>query len=303
VEISPLDQEDREHPAGHDRYQDGTFSGIIDATLIVATPLHVGSGELRMTDNPQLPLVREMTRFRGRPAIPASTLKGLIRSTVEAISRSCVRITRARWHQLPEGAAPCRKKENLCIACRMFGSLGYQGLVRLSDAVLGGEYTPVIVHMPSLYRPRNRAGVYYKGGGKVKGRKVYQHGQPVTDANTPVEAIRPESKLSFQVQFDNLTEAQVGLLLTGMGVGKPPLVLKVGGGKPACYGSVLATVDKMQVWGDAQDLYESYDVEPDDIDLDKFLEAAQTLIVPEQLERLAELLTYNPQRECPAGVY
>jgi hypothetical protein len=305
VEIAPLERGDRQHPAGHDRYLDDHFNGVIEAVLIVATPVHVGSGGLRMTGNPRVPLVRSLTRVRGRPAIPASTLKGLVRSTVEAISRSCVRITRARRNQLPQGAAPCRDKENLCVACRMFGSLGYQGLVRFSDAVLDEGQKPMVARMPSLFAPRSRTGVYYGSSNQVKGRKVYQHGRTVTNANTPVEVLRPESTLAFQVQFDNLTKAQVGLLLTGMGLGEPELILKVGGGKPACYGSVMVQLRSLQVWGDVERLYSAYDVTPDAVELSEFLAAAknEVLILPDQLRRLAELLAYDSDRECPSGVY
>jgi hypothetical protein len=305
VEIAPLDRGDRQHPAGHDRFLDDHLSGAIEAVLIVATPVHVGSGGLRMTGNSRMPLVRSLTRVRGRPAILASTLKGLVRSTVEAISRSCVRITRARRNQLPQGAAPCRDKENLCVACRMFGSLGYQGLVRFSDAVLDEGQKTSVARMPSLFAPRSRTGVYYGSGNRVKGRKVYQHGRTVTDANTPVEVLRPESTLAFQVQFDNLTKAQVGLLLTGMGLGEPELVLKVGGGKPACYGSVMVRLKSLQVWGDAERLYSTYDVTPDPVELSEFLAAAknEALILPAQLDRLAKLLAYDPGRECPSGMY
>lgn len=304
VEISPLGREDRKRPAGHDRYLDGHFSGVIEATLVVATPLHVGSGGLRMTGSTRMPLVRSFTRVRGQPAIPASTLKGLVRSTVEAISRSCVRVTRARWDQLPEGAVPCKNKENLCVACRMFGALGYQGLVRFSDAVLSQGQRLAVARMPSLFSPRSRTGVYYGTGDQVKGRKIYRHGRTVTSANTPVEVLRPKSTLAFQVQFDNLTEAQVGLLLTGMGLGDPELILKVGGGKPACYGSVMARLESLRVWGDAGRLYTDYDIEPGSVDASRFLAAArEELIVPKQLAQLVELLTYDPSRECPAGVY
>ena len=305
VEIAPLETKHREHPAGHDQYKDGYFSGVIEATLVVATPLHIGSGGLRMTGNSRLPLVRSITRVQGRPAIPASTLKGLVRSTVETISRSCVRITRARRNQLPQGTAPCRDKENLCVACRMFGSLGYQGLVRFSDAVLGEGQKLAIARMPSLFAPRGRTGVYYGSGNRVKGRKVYMHGRTVTDGNTPVEVLKPESTLAFRVQFDNLTKAQVGLLLTGMGLGEPELILKVGGGKPACYGSVMVQLRDLQVWGDAKRLYSAYDVAPDPVEPAEFLKAArgEGLILSDQLKQLAELLAYDLNRECPSGNY
>ena len=108
VDIEPLEKKDRRFPQGHERYQPGTVSGRIEATLIVATPLHVSSGQIRLREGREPPLVREITRVDDAPCIPASTLKGVVRSVAEAITKSCVRISRVRRHQLPSGAAQCQ---------------------------------------------------------------------------------------------------------------------------------------------------------------------------------------------------
>lgn len=266
------------------------------------TPLHVGSGSLRLTELDDPPLVKSHVRVNERPAVPASTMKGMVRTVVEAITRSCVRITRARRNELPRGAAECRNEKQLCIACRMFGALGYQGLVRFSDAVLRDEYQVRVARMPALYGPRRRAGIY-KERGQVKGRKFYKHGQTVLDADTPVEVCPIRSELDFRVDFDNLTSAEVGLLLTAMGVGRRRFYLKVGGGKPACYGSVGVRLRAFQTWESPAELYGQYDVEQSDVELGAYVHEAGTLIEEAQLSQLLEIWEFDTERECPEGNY
>jgi len=301
VEIEPLEHEDRRHPAGHDRYQPDTVSGRLEATLVVATPLHVSSGRFKMRRGKEPPLVKELTRVNGQPCVPASTLKGVVRSVVEAITRSCVRISRARTDQLPRGVAACRDKENLCLACRMFGALGFEGHVRFDDAVLR-EGQLGIARMPALYAPRGRTRAYFVGA-KVKGRKFYKHGRPVTQADTPVEVLMPESQLGLTVRFENLSPGEVGVLLTALGLGEPQLVLKFGGGKPACYGSAVVRLDELQVWGNARKLYADYDVERQARSLNEYLQDATDLLLADQLESLAEIWKYDVSRQCPEGNY
>jgi hypothetical protein len=301
VEIEPLSPTDRQRPTGHEQYHPGTVSGRLEARLIVATPLHVSSGRIRMRRGKQPPLVKELTRVNGQPCIPASTLKGVVRSVVEAITRSCVRISRVRASQLPKGVAACRDKENLCLACRMFGALGFEGHVRFDDAVLReGELG--IARMPALYAPRSRTRVYFVGN-EVKGRKFYKHGQPVTKADTPVEVLMPESQLGFTVRFENLSPGEVGVLLTALGLGEPELVLKLGGGKPACYGSAIARLDDFQVWGSARDLYASYEITRVTTSPDQCVQDAQSLILRDRLRELADLWRYDVDRECPSMNY
>jgi len=301
VEIAPLSRDDRQFPKGHERYHPGTASGRLEATLVVATPLHVSSGRMRMRKGQQPPLVKELTRVNGQPCVPASTLKGVVRSVVEAITRSCVRITRARSNQLPRGAAECRDKGNLCLACRMFGALGFEGHVRFGDAVLR-EGSVGVTRMPALYAPRKRTRAYYAGN-EVKGRKFYKHGQPVTKANTPVEVLTPESQLGVTIRFENLTPGEVGVLLTALGLGEQQLVLKFGGGKPACYGSAVVSLNDLQVWENAQDLYTGYEVERVDQSLGEYVKEASDLLLSGQLQRLAEIWEYDMDRECPEGNY
>ena len=150
VDISPLERDDRRHPAGHDRYYPDTLSGRLTGQLTALSPVHVASGLLEMTGRRDVPLVKAHVRSAGRPVIPGSSFKGAIRSIVEAISRSCVRVTRVRRNQLPRDADGCRNPRRLCVACRMFGSLGFQGNVRFSAAVLRAGFEPGVVSIPAL---------------------------------------------------------------------------------------------------------------------------------------------------------
>lgn len=303
VEIEPLSPNYRQSPKGHEQYHADTVSGRLEATLIVATPLHVSSGRFKMRRGKEPPLVKELTRVNGKPCIPASTLKGVVRSVVEAITRSCVRITRARPNQLPRGTAACRDKDNLCLACRMFGAMGFEGHVRFGDAVLHeGKESLSIARMPALYAPRGRTRAYFAGH-EVKGRKFYQHGQTVTQANTPVEVLVPESQLTFTVRFENLMPGELGVLLTSLGMGETELVLKLGGGKPSCYGSALISLNNLQVWENARALYADYDIELVAKSPDDYLRQVGNLILPDHLQHLADIWAYDMSRQCPEGNY
>src|SRR5579884_3442398 len=81
-------------PIGHDRYQEELLTGSIQGTLVALSPLHVASGSIELTGG-QPSLVKAHFRCGDRPAIPGSSLKGAIRSIVEAISDppSCARVT------------------------------------------------------------------------------------------------------------------------------------------------------------------------------------------------------------------
>jgi CRISPR/Cas system CSM-associated protein Csm3 (group 7 of RAMP superfamily) len=301
VEIESLEAKDRKKPIGHDRYEADAVSGRLEAMLIVATPLHVSSGRIKMRQGKEPPLVREMTRVNGDPCVPASTLKGVVRSIVEAITRSCVRVSRAPTNQLPAGAGACRDAERLCLACRMFGALGFEGHVRFGDAVLH-EGELAIARMPALYAPRTRTRAYFAGN-DVKGRKFYEHGQTVIDSQTPVEVLKPEAELSFQVRFENLTSGQLGVLLTGLGLGNPELVLKLGGGKPACYGSAIVRLDRLLVSENTQTLFSSYETDYESSDVSLYLSEARSLLQEDKLKSLAQIWRYDTNRHCPDGNY
>jgi hypothetical protein len=309
VKIEPLEPGDRQHPVGHERYHPKTVSGRLEATLIVVTPLHVASGRIQMREGQVPPLVKEMTRVDDQPCVQASTIKGTVRSVVEAITRSCIRITSSnKWEkygvEYPEGTEGCEDPENLCLACRMFGSLGFEGHVRFGDAVLQDGMLE-FADMPELWEPASEGADPYLDEGFPTGRKFYRHGEAVTCSETPVEVLAPESRLDFVVRFENLRPGELGVLLTGLGLGETELVLKIGGGKPVCYGSVLVSLSNLDVWENSAILYSDYEIEKEHQgwSADAYLQEAESLILPDQLQQLAEIWRYDPSSQCPEGNY
>ena len=294
----------QKHPAGHDLYKEELLTGTINATLVALSPVHVASGNVELTGG-KPSLVKAHFRRGGRPTIPGSSLKGAIRSIVEAISNppSCLRVTKVHPRQLPRNAAPCQEKENLCVACRMFGAMGYLGQVRFADAASERDITEIIqipvLHPPAKYEPER---VYFEQG-RIKGRKFYMHGRAGQTAHgdAPVEACPAGSRFPLAVHFENLEAGQLALLLTAMGLGQPRLFPKLGGGKPVCFGSVEikdVAVTTIPVKAAALDFEPRHRHE----DLAALL-AAKGAIGQSGLDRLAEILKYPGERECQSGSY
>jgi hypothetical protein len=298
------DRVERGKPAGHDSLHRGLLTGTIAGELVALTPVHVASGGIELTDNNRIPLVKAHFRTDGRAAIPGSSLKGAVRSIVEAITRSCVRVrSRTLRDRLAPEFEPCEARDRnaaLCPACRLFGAPGYQGQVRFADApLIQGQFTTILV--PSLFAPRTHARVYYDRSGKVKGRKFYFHGQPAR-GNVPLEACGAGSRFRLQVDFANLTEAELGVLLTALGQGDPPFALKLGGAKPACLGSVevkVHCVETRDIDGEVLGLEGS----ARKADPEGLLAAATALLIRTNLERLHGILRKDGQRLCPSQSY
>jgi CRISPR/Cas system CSM-associated protein Csm3 (group 7 of RAMP superfamily) len=323
VPIQRLEEGDRKDPAavGHESYKPGTVSGTLRGEIIALSPVHVGSGTLEMQNVPEAPLFKAHVRSGGRAVIPGSSLKGLVRSIVEAISPSCVHISQALNEALPRGTQRCSRKNSLCVACRMFGATGrgwgYQGRLRFTDAFLSNGGRTVLLVAPSLYAPGSKSEIpYYEGGtikkkgkklivagGQVKGRKFYMHGQPA-QGDVPLEVCPPDSVFNLTLHFDNLERAELGLLLVALGLGDPPLVLKLGAAKPVCYGSVKIRLDDLKVFEEAAAVYADYDsVQSTTAEPAPYLEAARQLIQADSLKTLAELLKVDTDRNCPEGNY
>lgn len=294
-------------PAGHQRYRAGTLSGTFEARIIARSPVHVASGLLRETERREFPnaadypLVKEQFRTGGTPAIPGTSLKGCIRSIVEAITRSSVQVTRSR--DLPRDYMPTRSLDELDVAQRIFGALGYQGLVRFGDALLV-EGRTAIIPTPPLYRPRSEASGTYTGRGGVAGRKFYMHGA-LAKGNLPLEACEVGSVFRLRMDFHNLAPAELGLVLLALGLGSEGRKLwpKLGGGKPVCLGTI-EVVEPQVTTLSPQAAYDSFDVEPRPEPVAPLIKAAGTLVLEEQLQHLVAILRWpREDRSCPDRAY
>jgi CRISPR/Cas system CSM-associated protein Csm3 (group 7 of RAMP superfamily) len=292
-------------PAGHHRYGAASYTGVLTGRIVARSPVHVASGLLEPKNDRQYPLVKGHFRTRGTPAIPGTSLKGCIRSIAEAISRSFVQITRSR--ELPSmylrPRLPERPPEHLDVAQRIFGALGYQGMLHFADALQMAGSTAIIPSV-QLFRPRSEAYDTYFDGDLPRGRKFYMHGK-LAHGNLPLEACAEGSQFELHMEFENLAAAELGLVLTALGLGEPRLHPKLGSGKPACLGTIEVTEPALMAFTGAA-AYADFDAAPQPLEVAPLLQAARErgLLLNEQLGRLAEVLRWpREDRECPDRSY
>ena len=300
-----------EAPAGHHRYQAERYSGTLTGQIIARSPVHVASGLLEQSGDRKYPMVKAHFRTQGRLAIPATSLKGCIRSIAEAISRSSVQVTRAREIERPAEVREKDRREvtaRLDICQRIFGALGYQGMVCFADALLPADLPAVIIPSPQLFRPRPESTDTYFEGRRPYGRKFYMHGT-LAKGDMPLEACPIASVFALHMAFENLSAGELGLVLTALGQSEqavqPRFYPKLGGGKPACLGTI--EVANLSLTGFTGAIaYADFDPVPQPLDLATLLAAARTerLVLNEQLGRLAEVLRWpREDRECPDRNY
>jgi hypothetical protein len=304
---------------GHEQILgEGYVSGRLAYQLRVLTPVFVASGSYALGEDVrhrEAPVVRACYRVDGVPAIPGSSLKGVVRSVAEAISPSCVTVTRLDWRLVPH--QPKRRDEctpeKACPACSIFGRMSRMSKVFFGDARLARGETQ-LHHLPALYAPKpHRArATYQTKEGQFKGRKFYYHGRPAEDPQQPpVEVIARGSLIRGELSFENLSDAELGLLFFALGL-DGSIVLKLGGGKPSCLGSLQMEPGRVEVLGpdhfvQAEPAVEIY--AGDDLVTfigEKLQQAlAERLILKEQSSALRKILGRDrlDERECPAGMY
>ncbi len=289
-----------EPPAGHHRYREGYLNGMLTATIIARSPVHVASGLLEpRPDDQQYPMAKAHFRTGGKPAIPGTSLKGCIRSIVEAITRSSVQVTRAR--ELPREYQPSRRIDQLDVAQRIFGALGYQGMVSFGDAVLESGDTEIVPSV-QLFRPRSDSYNTYFDGREPRGRKFYMHGK-LAYGNLPLEACSIDSRFGLRVDFENITPGELGLILIAFGLGEKRFLPKLGGAKPACLGTIEVVGASLTAL-DTRAAYGEFDTAPETLEIQGVLDAAQPLVLNTQLGKLADVLRWpREDRECPDRSY
>ncbi|GAB4405920.1 MAG: RAMP superfamily CRISPR-associated protein [Anaerolineales bacterium] len=231
-------------PAAHDRFTD--LSGRLEIQMkVVSEYLYVGSGEFGLF-GPQggEQAYHTFARRNGQLIIPATSIKGAVRSIVEAISNSCVRLA-ARGERVPRSYEGCKDTEHLCPACRLFGTTGYRGRVHFSDAIPVDHVKPAIIKIADLWPPR-----------LAKGRKFYEAKAFQPQDTRPekshrfIEVVPKGSQFSCTLHFENVAVAEMGLVMRALGFAlssqDPDKIVrafpvKIGGAKPRCLGAVQMT--------------------------------------------------------------
>lgn len=319
-------RKDCKHPAGQDQFRQDCISGKLYLSLTVQTSSLVASGIIAMGRDmqPKVDLVRTSVHQSNTPIIPGSSLKGVVRSAYEALTQSCLCKTKVRREKIPSGYEECKIKKGqtkVCPACRVFGAMGWQGLISFPDAV-GQSTSTDIEFMPNLYGPRPENPMY-DNQGKVAGRKFYYHAVEAVSTNRDTDGnnksgmhaqkVKPGYVFETAIQFKNLTEAELGTLLIVLGQDSAhPMALKLGGGKPIGMGSMVAIVEAIEKPDNPKDRYARY-ILPESNRLTgnalkTFMEGAiatahRTLIQEYQLKELARILAWPTQYHAPNGMY
>ena len=255
----PKERPYRKQGAGQDKLNPCLLSGTLELTLHTLTPVHVGLGYsdfIKAGNQEYLAAlqaskpIREDGTTRRRYLIPGSSIKGAVRSLVEAITRSCIRITQGRHRPyIPQGYGGCMSVNDLCIACRLFGAQDYQGHVSFEDAV-APRGSLVLLGTPLRWTPaRGGRGLppRYLERDRAKGRKFYRHARPPSGAD-PRACIKSGAELPLRIHFLNLSEAELGVLFTALGLHPDhPFPIKLGGGKPVGLGSVQVKCQRINL--------------------------------------------------------
>ena len=253
----PQEPPDRRSVATHERFRG--LTGRLELSFTVESEyLFVGSGTYEFDPNHgnRRPDVRyTFYRRNDQLCVPGTSLKGAIRATVEAISNSCVLQRHRRENVRSSQHQPCRfrdEKSPLCPACRLFGATGYRGRVHFTDFLPQGEVQPTVVKIGELWEPKrhdpSRRRFYASKTFQPVGNPAPQQGFRF------VEAVRRKAKFRGALLFENVSEAELGLLLHALGweLVKESVQIafspKLGGAKPRCFGSVEFRPVRLHLW-------------------------------------------------------
>jgi CRISPR/Cas system CSM-associated protein Csm3 (group 7 of RAMP superfamily) len=266
------------------------LGGRLECTLEALTPFLIGSSKndgrfIRSKQTNQL-------------FVPGTSLKGLIRSLAELIGNAGIPFPKGQadpGHTLQQTSSGDGLDWKLDIAARMFGYLNqgkvFAGLVHFSDGRLLGKATEIGPFKVVVGQPRpERHRPFYPDKSR---RKFYHHHAGATELvrapgniiqTRAVYALAPGTKFAFTVDFENLGEQELALLVyclvleenATVTLGVPalgpnhheavtltgPLRQKFGGCKPQGGGSVKFTIAKMELRQSMPDRYRAHAAPP-----------------------------------------
>ncbi len=264
----PLPDEVHRQPrphARHDQHEPGTVKVVLELTYEVARPIHVGSGH--WTFRGRTP-VRMATQSSGRAVIPGSTIKGVVRSRYEAITKSCCIGRAPRDRKLSRGLPsrtypeytvvfddevrrhpvfkPCKANSDLCAACALFGLMSLRGRVVFRDLLAPANTSYELAKLPLRFSPRpHHLGKFTSDHSrerltvtKLRGRKFYSGNLTKFDGGSESAEVLPiGTQLTGTVACTNVTAAEFGGLLTALAF-IPASILRVGSAKAYSFGSL-----------------------------------------------------------------
>ncbi|MHA1401576.1 MAG: RAMP superfamily CRISPR-associated protein [Candidatus Heimdallarchaeaceae archaeon] len=208
------DEKSRKGLVSHNKYKG--YSGILELIIETKSPIHIGTGNVEIDIKG---IYWKFSKVKNIPIIPGSSLKGIVRSTLEALSPSCL-------------GGRCKPEGKLCPACRIFGTTDYQSRVFFEDAFLQGDalYFREIFSIEDRWRPLLPHPGY---------RKFYSYSSSIKGGIERIESIKEGAKFISAIRFSNLEDWELGLLLLSIGISPNyGFRLKIGGGKGKGLGSI-----------------------------------------------------------------
>lgn len=274
-----------QHAVPHYHHRLDGMSGTLWCELEALTPLIIGDGAGK--EGREVNFVRHAKERT--PYIPATSLKGAVRSLAELVGNAAVPIAKSQvddQHQASQAALGTGTHRQLDIAARMFGFLQggevFTGLVYVSDAEATERHNPAV--WPTFQVAGGQPDPGHRPFYPDRNQRKFYHHQPKTEVLTPPPAgipvnqrrtIRPAppgTRFDFQTRFVNLREEELNLLLyclvleeqvhvtlskeaLGPGYTAPlilagPLRHKMGGCKPHGAGSVRIDVRRLSLQTD-----------------------------------------------------
>lgn len=208
----------------HDRLRPSRHSGALDLELEAVDRWRVGSGTVIPVARPQggqrrEELAEDLMLWQGRvPLLPGSSIKGALRTLVEAL-------TGGDWRsEDPE--------RRLSPAASLFGAVGqgrtsFRGRVGFDDALPAPGSRPAITaeDLPSPYAPQE----HLRTGPRIYGNATGRPGE------IPYLVVERGSRYRTRCAFQNLDASELGLLARVMGL-DGRLCPRLGGGKFAGLG-------------------------------------------------------------------
>ncbi|MEQ8192838.1 MAG: RAMP superfamily CRISPR-associated protein, partial [Candidatus Eremiobacterota bacterium] len=226
----------------------------------------------------------------GKYLIPPTSIKGMLRSVMEALTDSCMSVLQRDVDVNDFKYKPCNKLNELCPACKIFGIVSDEqalaGKVNISFAKSEGDFNMIWLESntkspstsPKLQKKditkRKIPSLLYFNNGTPRGRKFYWHHNMWENLLDKVENINTitiqendikdgkgvyhcikEGSFTFEIDYYNLLDKELFYLIFALEL-MDDMWHKIGKGKAWGLGSIKITV-KEQYEIDRYKRYES----------------------------------------------
>lgn len=206
---------------------------------------------------------------------------------------------------IPQKFRPCTNKENLCFACRLFGTIGDNSKSKENNDNSKNESFAISSRIfitdalsfearnrskekpvdrlrslgephPTLLRFYLKYGDYNEEGYKIRGRKFYWHHTKKIETgknwekyrnsietkihdntNSKIHFLEPLQEFNFEINFKDLNEEELGILLYSIEIEEGKSLHKLGKAKAYGFGSCEIKIDKCLI--ETENKYTSFD--------------------------------------------